>query len=356
MGKVADSLLNVLTDVRYRAVSSAACNSVLCQQPSDESATSGMRGLSFSSNRASISIQIKLHYLTMTSHSFDSRRSAASFAKRVSKENKTTVRLLERDGKFFVEGDYPSSDQLSKSSESDSPSFPPTTLDYDSWIKERGCEKTEMAEEQWWQAYQVSKQIETVTVAVSMPSKVVKNIPEKKKSISLGNEEINSHHKSKNLSSGAGNSISEALKNAYISKGINPPAPIIDRSVSIINRGSSATIDKQKKRKKIPLKERGLNSLKIRLEKSVSDKVLEKNWRIEDARKKLITRKLLSESLENRVVPPPTTKIISTYIGGVRGAIVSKPTKQRENTICPRCGGDGGVNGGCGKCDGTGWI
>lgn len=24
--------------------------------------------------------------------------------------------------------------------------------------------------------------------------------------------------------------------------------------------------------------------------------------------------------------------------------------------VCSRCGGDGGVNGGCGKCDGTGWA
>ena len=26
------------------------------------------------------------------------------------------------------------------------------------------------------------------------------------------------------------------------------------------------------------------------------------------------------------------------------------------HTICPNCGGDGGVNGGCFKCDGSGWF
>jgi hypothetical protein len=288
----------------------------------------------------------------MTSRSFDSRKNAASFAKRVSKENKTIVRLIEKDGKYFVEGDYPSSDQFSKSSESDSSNFPPTTLDYDSWIKERGIEKTEKAEEQWWQAYQVSKQIETVTVAVSMPDKVVKNISENKKSTSLRSEEINPHPKSEKSSSGAGNSISEALKKAYISKGVNPPTPIIDKAVSIINRGSSVASDKQKKRKRIPIKERGLSGLKIRLEKSVSDKALEREWRIEDARNKLIAQRLLLESLENRVAPPPASKIISTSTIGT----ASNSTKQRGSTICPRCGGDGGVNRGCGKCDGTGWV
>lgn len=29
---------------------------------------------------------------------------------------------------------------------------------------------------------------------------------------------------------------------------------------------------------------------------------------------------------------------------------------ERKDEICPRCGGDGGVRGGCYKCDGTGWV
>lgn len=28
----------------------------------------------------------------------------------------------------------------------------------------------------------------------------------------------------------------------------------------------------------------------------------------------------------------------------------------RGNDICPVCGGDGGIRGGCYKCDGTGWV
>ena len=31
-------------------------------------------------------------------------------------------------------------------------------------------------------------------------------------------------------------------------------------------------------------------------------------------------------------------------------------TSEREDEICPVCGGDGGVNGGCYKCGGNGWV
>lgn len=32
------------------------------------------------------------------------------------------------------------------------------------------------------------------------------------------------------------------------------------------------------------------------------------------------------------------------------------PAKTPLESLCPRCGGDGGVRGGCTKCDGTGWV
>lgn len=32
------------------------------------------------------------------------------------------------------------------------------------------------------------------------------------------------------------------------------------------------------------------------------------------------------------------------------------PAKTSLESLCPRCGGDGGVRGGCSKCDGTGWV
>ena len=33
-----------------------------------------------------------------------------------------------------------------------------------------------------------------------------------------------------------------------------------------------------------------------------------------------------------------------------------KTSPQIKSTICPSCGGDGGVRGGCFKCDGSGWV
>ena len=40
------------------------------------------------------------------------------------------------------------------------------------------------------------------------------------------------------------------------------------------------------------------------------------------------------------------------------GAAEVKEIKEsiQSREVCSRCGGDGGVNGGCGKCDGTGWA
>ncbi len=286
----------------------------------------------------------------MTSRSFDSRKAAAAFAKRVSKENKTTVRLIEKEEKYFVEGEYPSSDQFSMSGKAESAIQPaPTTLDYDTWIKERGFEKSEIAEEQWWQAYQSSKQKISGPVAVIIPDEEIVDISERNISISLKCEEESHQRKTEKSPSGAGNSISEALKAAYISNGLPPPKPIVDNS----KIGSSAAGNKQKKRKNVPLKERGLSTLKRSFGSTASEKSLEKKRKIEEERNKLLAKRLYLESLENRVTPQPSSKLISTYY---RGTVVSESTKQRGNSVCPRCGGDGGVNGGCGKCDGTGWV
>jgi len=36
--------------------------------------------------------------------------------------------------------------------------------------------------------------------------------------------------------------------------------------------------------------------------------------------------------------------------------VLSSATSVPKNQICPVCCGDGGVRGGCYKCDGTGWV
>lgn len=289
----------------------------------------------------------------MTFRSFDTRSAAVAFAKQVSKANKTTVRILEREGIYFVEGEYFSSDETSIPDISEITIHPISTdIDYASWIKERGVKKIENTVEQLRQAYQASKQIETVTTANAMLMDVKEITPSNNLILDISSEK-KPHLKSKKSYSVAGNSISEALKSAYISIGLPLAKHITGKAITSTNKVRSASSIKQKKQKKIPIKERGLRSLNRNLIKAATDQEIGNRWRVEDARENLLAKRLLLESLENRVAPPPVTLNVLTSF---RGAVVGAPQKQSHNSICPRCGGDGGVNGGCDKCGGTGWI
>lgn len=56
---------------------------------------------------------------------------------------------------------------------------------------------------------------------------------------------------------------------------------------------------------------------------------------------------------------PPRSPRIKKPTGPVMpisSAPAPAPSKARLESLCPRCGGDGGVRGGCTKCDGTGWV
>lgn len=53
-------------------------------------------------------------------------------------------------------------------------------------------------------------------------------------------------------------------------------------------------------------------------------------------------------------LPEPVTTL-RTSGPAITTASPSLPPSRRE-CLCPRCGGDGGVRGGCTKCDGTGWV
>ncbi len=47
-------------------------------------------------------------------------------------------------------------------------------------------------------------------------------------------------------------------------------------------------------------------------------------------------------------------KAYAERFGAAEVKEVSVTVESRD--VCSRCGGDGGVNGGCGRCDGTGWA
>lgn len=67
----------------------------------------------------------------------------------------------------------------------------------------------------------------------------------------------------------------------------------------------------------------------------------------------------------NQKQPLPTSQgqarlppLQSTAIKKTQPTVHDQPAikLQGGHAICPRCGGDGGVRGGCQKCDGTGWV
>jgi len=236
----------------------------------------------------------------MTSRSFSSRNAAAAFAKRVSKEQKTTVRLFEKDGKYFVVGEYPEACQCSVSS------------------------NAEVA---------IGHQSTKGTIKSSPISSAVALHPAKENQTTAV----------------VGSAMCEAMEAAYLANGLTPPVLSNANTRLRVDRKASAT-ERKNPKKRIPIKEWGLSSLKGAPSKSA----IEKRRKIEIARQKLISERLKLEFLENRVPPQSPRKIITTTY--VQGVVVDNPAHQRGNSICPRCGGDGGVNGGCGKCDGTGWI
>ncbi|NNA13727.1 sel1 repeat family protein [Pseudomonas lundensis] len=56
------------------------------------------------------------------------------------------------------------------------------------------------------------------------------------------------------------------------------------------------------------------------------------------------------------VKPQPQPVITSRTSGPSITSVLPSLARSRRECLCPRCGGDGGVRGGCTKCDGTGWV
>jgi len=93
------------------------------------------------------------------------------------------------------------------------------------------------------------------------------------------------------------------------------------------------------------LKEEKEIKAKIKLREREKERTIE----AERFNKREIRNKLAIEEMKK--ISDLTNKIKQT----VKPILASKP-KIKQNDLCNICGGDGGVNGGCYKCDGTGWI
>lgn len=76
-----------------------------------------------------------------------------------------------------------------------------------------------------------------------------------------------------------------------------------------------------------------------------------------------VARRVLRGHIREYHKPEPSEcaqPVIRRVLTNRRGSVTDAdtrplPTQPRE-ALCPRCGGDGGVRGGCGKCEGTGWV
>ncbi|CAM3977335.1 hypothetical protein CCOS865_02256 [Pseudomonas reidholzensis] len=56
---------------------------------------------------------------------------------------------------------------------------------------------------------------------------------------------------------------------------------------------------------------------------------------------------------------PPIKKVSGPNLPILPASSCHTPSLEQSSaleSLCPRCGGDGGVRGGCGKCDGSGWV
>lgn len=180
------------------------------------------------------------------------------------------------------------------------------------------------------------------------------------------------------IAGGSGNSFVEALRLAYTSQGLTPPVPIDQRQKvpngsgmkQVLLSHKSSIRPKASQAAGVPsispasTKNTSRNKSKYSVAKStrktgLTSAAIDRRVKIEAAREKLQAERLKREIAKIRtpdelptVVRPPT--VVTKY----ERPQSSKPAKPRQKlgVICDRCGGDGGVRGGCDKCDGTGWM
>lgn len=87
----------------------------------------------------------------------------------------------------------------------------------------------------------------------------------------------------------------------------------------------------------------------------VSKEILSRNQsRKLENRLRLQAESELMGSILSSVINTSTVKAAGDFAWVESQALA--PTATKTGGICPRCGGDGGVNGGCSRCDGSGWI
>ena len=105
--------------------------------------------------------------------------------------------------------------------------------------------------------------------------------------------------------------------------------------------------------------EQELSKLRLNIDIEVESRVeglkgsIEKEWaQVQEVKSKL--QQLVSQNETNLRKLRLLEQAYAERFGAAEVKEVSVIVESRD--VCSRCGGDGGVNGGCGKCDGTGWA
>lgn len=106
----------------------------------------------------------------------------------------------------------------------------------------------------------------------------------------------------------------------------------LERELSDLRTNIDAEVDSRLKPRMLSIEAEWANVNEVKI------KLYEQHKKAESKLRKL---KLLEDAYEKR-------------FGAAEVKEIKETVQSRE--ICSRCGGDGGVNGGCGKCDGTGWA
>lgn len=101
------------------------------------------------------------------------------------------------------------------------------------------------------------------------------------------------------------------------------------------------------------------NALRASIQEQVSELTQKEKISLENEKQRL-SEKIAQVEKEETALTAQKHKLelLEKEYAKCFGEAEVKVVKERVTSteICPRCGGDGGVKGGCQKCDGTGWI
>lgn len=277
----------------------------------------------------------------MTSHLFATFSEASAFAKQVTLEHQAKASVARSTEGFIVVYTIPTIEEHERGLDFPVEKYAATSLEYNEWLKEQGIQRSEAAEEQWFEAYKAgmeSKDYSTKDSAaerlVEFTSTPVGKLPV----ISLSGNANKNPENSNAEKSRQPSPCPEQQKRNDESKG-----QITKRDLKEFKEKLGRLIAEEDKKRKEKL---------LSDQKALEDRERNKAKKIKERDERLEADRIKRENVMS--LHKPQTKRRAQK--KITGTVLPDQESRRGTTICPRCGGDGGVNGGCAKCDGTGWV